>query len=78
MKFIKKHILVISGMLIGALAGFLYWKFVGCVSGTCAITSNPVNSTIYGFVTGGLIFSIFKNDEKKLKKAAENEISGDN
>ncbi|MBW7871693.1 MAG: hypothetical protein H3C39_11610 [Flavobacteriia bacterium] len=78
MEFIKKHILVISGMLIGALAGFLYWRFVGCVSGTCAITSNPVNSTIYGFVTGGLIFSIFKKDERKLKKAGENEISGDN
>lgn len=78
MEFIKKHILVISGMLIGALAGFLYWRFVGCVSGTCAITSNPVNSTIYGFVTGGLIFSIFKKDERKLKKAEENEISGDN
>jgi len=77
MEFIKKHILVISGMLIGALAGFLYWRFVGCVSGTCAITSNPVNSTIYGFVTGGLIFSIFKKDEKKFKKAEENEISGD-
>lgn len=78
MEFIKKHILVISGMLIGAVAGFLYWKFIGCVSGTCAITSNPVNSTIYGFVTGGLIFSIFKKDEKKLNKAEENEISGDN
>lgn len=74
MEFIKKHILVISGMLVGALAGFLYWKFVGCVTGTCAITSNPVNSTVYGFVTGGLIFSIFKKEEKKTTKSGENEI----
>lgn len=61
-------------MLVGALAGFLYWKFVGCVTGTCAITSNPVNSTVYGFVTGGLIFSIFKKEEKKTTKSGENEI----
>lgn len=76
MEFIKKHILVISGMLIGALAGFLYWKFVGCESGTCAITSNPINSTVYGFVTGGLIFSVFKKDSKQLVKSDSNEISG--
>ncbi|MDD3458149.1 MAG: hypothetical protein PHO74_01545 [Weeksellaceae bacterium] len=65
MKFIKNNLLIISGMLIGGLAGFLYWKFVGCHSGNCAITSNPVNSTLYGFVTGGLLFSVFKKDVKK-------------
>ncbi len=75
MEFIKKHILTITGTIIGAVAGFLYWKYIGCVSGNCAITSNPVNSTIYGFVTGGLLFSIF-NDKKSIKK--KDEISGNN
>lgn len=78
MEFIKKNILLISGALIGALAGFLYWNFIGCESGTCAITSNPFNSTIYGFITGGLIFSMFKKDEKASLKSQRNEISGDN
>lgn len=64
-KFAKKHLLTIIGVIIGALTGFLYWKFVGCNSGSCAITSNPYNSTIYGAAMGGLIFSIFKNNKNK-------------
>lgn len=63
--FLKKNILTIIGVPLGALAGFLYWKFVGCSSGSCAITSNPYNSTIYGAAMGGLLFSIFKNNKNK-------------
>lgn len=58
--FIKKNLLTIIGVPIGAIAGFLYWKFVGCNSGIYAITSNPLNSTLYGSVMGGLVFSMFK------------------
>lgn len=68
--FIKKNLLTIIGVPIGAIAGFLYWKFVGCNTGTCAITSNPINSTLYGSVMGGLVFSMFKKDKKE-----ENDIS---
>ncbi|MCC6251942.1 MAG: hypothetical protein IT238_05720 [Bacteroidia bacterium] len=65
---IKNNILVISGVIIGAVAGFLYWKWVGCSSGTCMITSKPFNSTAYGAVMGGLLFSIFQKDNKKEDK----------
>jgi Family of unknown function (DUF6132) len=64
-KFAKKHLLTIAGVFFGAAAGYCYWKFVGCSSGTCAITSNPVNSTIYGSVMGGLLCSMFQKDNKK-------------
>lgn len=60
--WIKKNALYIVGSIIGAVAGFLYWKFVGCASGTCAITSKPLNSTLYGALMGGLLFGIFKKD----------------
>lgn len=53
--------LVIAGVVLGAIGGFLYWYFVGCASGTCMITSNPWNSSVYGAVMGGLFFSIIKN-----------------
>ena len=53
---------MLAGVAIGALAGFLYWKFVGCSSGSCAITSKPINSTMYGAVMGGLLLSIFQNN----------------
>ena len=47
------------GITLGAIAGFLYWKFVGCSSGTCMITSNPFNSSLYGAVMGFLVAGIF-------------------
>jgi hypothetical protein len=39
-------------IVIGALAGYLYYHYVGCASGTCPITSSPVMSTIYGGLFG--------------------------
>lgn len=40
------------GIAIGGLAGFLYYYFVGCSSGSCAITSNPYMSIVYGGLLG--------------------------
>ena len=65
MNWIIKNILTIAGIFIGALAGYLYWQYVGCLSGTCAITSNPRNSTIYGSIMGGLVFSLFQSKPTK-------------
>lgn len=61
---ILKHKLTFIGVVVGAIAGFLYWKYVGCYSGTCAITSNPTNSTLYGTLMGGLLFSLFQKENK--------------
>lgn len=63
--FIRKNSLAIVGVVFGAVAGFLYWHFVGCDSGSCAITSKPVNSTLYGSVMGGLLLSMFTKEKKK-------------
>lgn len=61
----RKYMLTIAGVLLGAIAGYLYWQQVGCSSGSCAITSNPTNSTIYGAMMGGLLFSMFQSDKNK-------------
>jgi len=53
----------LMGITLGAVAGFLYWKFVGCSSGTCMITSKPINSTLYGAVMGFLVAGIFKKQK---------------
>jgi hypothetical protein len=55
-----KYRLELAGILLGALAGWSYWYFVGCTSGTCPITSKPLNSMTYGAVMGALLLSIFK------------------
>lgn len=41
--------------VLGAAAGYAYYYFIGCVSGTCPITSNPWISTAYGGLLGFLI-----------------------
>jgi C4-dicarboxylate transporter len=62
----KKAILLTGiGIAIGALAGYAYYFYVGCTSGTCAITSKPLNATLYGAVMGGLLFNMFVKDTKK-------------
>jgi len=64
--FFKKYQLTLIGVVLGALGGYLYYHFIGCSSGSCAITSRPVNSTLYGALMGGLIFNIFKKENKKI------------
>lgn len=62
----KKAIIITGiGIVVGAIAGYLYYFYVGCVSGTCAITSKPLNSTLYGALMGGLVFNIFVKSPKK-------------
>lgn len=45
----------VIGGILGAAAGYLYYRFVGCASGRCLITSNPWSATVYGAVLGVLI-----------------------
>jgi hypothetical protein len=44
-------------ILIGSTAGFLYYRFVGCNSGQCAITSSPYLSTLWGGLLGFFVVS---------------------
>ncbi len=64
-KYVKLHLVTLIGVLVGSVAGFLYWRFVGCSSGTCAITSSPINSILYGALLGGLLFSMFEKNKTK-------------
>lgn len=61
--WILKNKLSLLGIFIGAIGGFLYWKFIGCATGTCMITSNPLNSSLYGGLMGYLLFNIFKKED---------------
>ena len=62
--FLKKNILPIIGLLVGAAGGYLYYYYVGCASGTCPLTSNPYISVLYGALMGFLLIDIFKKKEK--------------
>ena len=63
--FIKKHRLTTIGIIVGSVGGFLYWRFMGCTSGTCPITSSPLMSILWGAILGGLLFDMFKKKDNK-------------
>lgn len=46
---------LIPSAIIGGFLGYLYYKKIGCASGTCPITANPYISTIYGAIMGIMI-----------------------
>lgn len=68
----KTHLI---GFALGAIAGFLYWRFVGCSSGTCPITSNWYTSSIYGSLMGVLLVGSNKKEIKKNESIKEEQNS---
>ncbi|MEP7237053.1 MAG: DUF6132 family protein [Ferruginibacter sp.] len=70
-KWFKNNVLYLIGAAVGAIAGFIYWQQVGCSSGTCMITSKPLNSSVYGAIMGSLLFGLFKKEKKKVIKEGE-------
>lgn len=52
MAHLLKLLLYILG---GGIAGYLYYRFIGCSTGVCPITSRPIPSIIYGAAIGALL-----------------------
>ena len=63
-EFLTKYRITIIFGVIGAIGGFLYWRFVGCASGTCPITSYWYTMSPYGILMGGLVGEIFRTKGK--------------
>ena len=65
--FIKKYKKQLIGIVLGGIAGFLYYFFVGCANGSCIISSNPFVSVPYGALLGFLLVGTFtKKEDVKL------------
>ncbi len=63
----RRHYLyvVAAFTLIGVLGGYAYFYYIGCRTGSCAITSNPYMSMAWGGILGYLVPDFF------VKKEAE-------
>ena len=67
-KWIKTSIFVV----LGAIAGYSYYYFIGCSTNSCPITSNPYISSGYGMMIGLLLsFDSKKKQENTVKKQGE-------
>ncbi len=71
METIKKKQLQLIFLVLGGIGGFLYWRFVGCTSGTCAIKSVWYWSTLWGAGVGYLVGDFINDILLKMKKKKE-------
>jgi len=69
--FLKKHSLPVILTMTGAAGGFLYWRLVGCNSGTCPIQSVWYWSTLWGAAVGYLAGDFIRDLLKKRKKKTD-------
>ena len=76
-QFLIKHWNKIAGVFAGALGGYLYYYYVGCVSGTCPITSNPYRMMLYGALIGYLVFDLFSDRSSTEKVEQRVQITED-
>ncbi len=74
LNFIIKYKRYFIGIILGAVAGYLYWYFIGCTSGTCPITSKWYNSSVYGAIFGVLLAA----PGKKSKQSNETDQNKNN
>lgn len=66
---VKKNYIKIILVVVGGIAGFLYWKFVGCKTGSCPIKSNWYLMTAYGIIFGYLAGDLISGFRKKKSEA---------
>lgn len=64
----KRFLKIFLFVFLGGMAGFAYYYFIGCQTGTCPITRDPYISTSYGMLVGLLISF---DSKKKRKKETE-------
>jgi len=63
MNLVFKYKLSIIGVIFGSIMGYLYYLYIGCETGSCPITSKPLNSTLYGAMLGYFTLNIFKSEK---------------
>ena len=66
MKYVR--FLAWIGTGLGAVGGYLYWKEIGCITGTCPLKSQwqtmiPIGA-YFGFVIGDIVKGFVMPDKK--------------
>jgi len=72
---VNKNLIIKLSLFIigGAVVGFAYYYFVGCRTGSCPLTSNPLITTAYGSLMGlvlGFDSRLFNKRNKRNQNSA--------
>jgi hypothetical protein len=65
---IKMSLFAVSG----ALLGYAYYYFIGCRTGSCPLTGNPLITTLYGMLMGTVLGFDSRIFQLKKKKDSNN------
>ena len=66
-----KHKFGVLLIIPGIIAGFFYWKYVGCMNGTCPLTSTWHSTVFFGGLIGYFIGDGIDDAKKKREKKEE-------
>jgi hypothetical protein len=72
---VNKNLIIKLSLFIigGAVVGFAYYYFIGCRTGSCPLTSNPLITTAYGSLMGlvlGFDSRVFNKRNKRNQNSA--------
>jgi hypothetical protein len=67
-QFLYNHRYLFVIMLLGMTGGYFYWRFIGCTSGSCPITSNWYSSVAVGGIFGYLAGDTLNDWRNKKRK----------
>ncbi len=66
----------VIGAVLGAIGGYIYYWKIGCVSGTCPLTSNPWFTMAWGATLGYLLGDFFSTKPLRKKSPGPEDPSG--
>lgn len=58
--YVKKNLIHMISVFLGIAGGYIYYRYVGCSSGSCPIVRNMWSSLILGAVTGYFIAGLVR------------------
>ena len=70
-KFMLNNMWSIAGGIFGGLFGYFYWRDIGCATGTCPITSKPLNSIVYFALLGYFMIGTiakFRDERREMRE----------
>lgn len=71
--WMRKNKFALIMLIPGAIGGYLYWRYIGCTTGSCPITSVWYTSSMYGVILGFVLGNLA--DERIMKKQRQKEES---